>query len=84
MDGSQDFFLYWSDYAHGFGTPDRELWLGNDKLHSLTTQRNYQLRVDVVDKHGAPYYAKYSSFRVSGASEKYELSVGGYSGNAGE
>ncbi|KAJ8033903.1 Fibrinogen-like protein A [Holothuria leucospilota] len=83
MDGSQDFFLYWSDYENGFGTPDRELWLGNDKLHSLTTQRNYQLRVDVVNRNGAPYYAKYSSFRVSGASEKYVLNVGGYSGNAG-
>ncbi|KAJ8033948.1 Fibrinogen-like protein A [Holothuria leucospilota] len=83
MDGSQDFFLYWSDYKHGFGTPDRELWLGNDKLHSLTTQRNYQLRVDLVNRNGVPYYAKYSSFRVSDANVKYRLSIRGYSGNAG-
>ncbi|KAJ8033947.1 Fibrinogen-like protein A [Holothuria leucospilota] len=83
MDGSQDFFLYWSDYRDGFGSPDRELWLGNDKLHSLTMQRNYQLRIDFVNRNGAPYYAKYSSFSVGNANDKYRLSVGGYSGDAG-
>ncbi|KAJ8033902.1 Fibrinogen C domain-containing protein 1-A [Holothuria leucospilota] len=83
MAGSQNFFLYWSDYRDGFGLPNRELWLGNDKLHSLTTQRNYQLRIDFVNRYGAPYYAKYSSFRVSNANDKYRLSVEGYSGNAG-
>ncbi|KAJ8033979.1 Fibrinogen-like protein A [Holothuria leucospilota] len=27
VDGSQDFYLYWSDYKEGFGTPNHELWL---------------------------------------------------------
>ncbi|KAJ8033986.1 Fibrinogen-like protein A [Holothuria leucospilota] len=83
VDGSQDFFLYWSDYKNGFGTPSRELWLGNDKLHSLTSQGNYQLRIDFVNRDGAPYYAKHSSFRISNENDKYRLSVGSYSGNAG-
>ncbi|KAJ8034016.1 Ryncolin-2 [Holothuria leucospilota] len=84
IDGSQDFFLYWSDYKLGFGTPDHELWLGNDKLHSLTSQGNNQLRIDFVNKLGNPYYATYSSFSISDESDNYRLSVGGYSGNSGD
>ncbi|KAJ8033993.1 Fibrinogen-like protein A [Holothuria leucospilota] len=84
VDGSQDFFLYWSDYKVGFGTPDHELWLGNDKLHSLTSQGNNQLRIDFVNKLGNPYYATYSSFSISDESDKYRLSVGGYSGTSGD
>ncbi|KAJ8033369.1 Ryncolin-1 [Holothuria leucospilota] len=85
MDGSQDFFLNWADYKAGFGTPDREVWLGNDKLHSLTTQKSYEFRVDVIDSLGDPYYAKYSTFSVSDESNNYRLSVGMYlEGTAGD
>ncbi|KAJ8033368.1 Fibrinogen-like protein A [Holothuria leucospilota] len=85
VDGSQDFALYWSDYKDGFGTPHHELWLGNDKLHSLTTQKNYELRVDLVNSLGNPYYAKYNSFRVNDENDNYRLSLGSYSeGDAGD
>ncbi|KAJ8033880.1 Fibrinogen-like protein A [Holothuria leucospilota] len=84
VDGSQDFFLYWSDYKDGFGTADNELWLGNDKLHSLTSQGNYELRIDLLDSLGSPYYAKYSSFSISDVSDNYRLSLGTYSGTAGD
>ncbi|KAJ8033994.1 Ficolin-1 [Holothuria leucospilota] len=84
VNGSQDFFLYWSDYKVGFGTPDHELWLGNDRLHSLTSQGNNQLRIDFVNKFGDPYYATYSSFSISDESDNYRLSVGGYSGTSGD
>lgn len=83
IDGTQDFHLYWADYKEGFGRPDHELWLGNDQLNNLTTQRNYELRVDVVNSLGDPYYAKYSSFIISDESTNYQLSLGSYSGNAG-
>ncbi|KAJ8033426.1 Fibrinogen-like protein A [Holothuria leucospilota] len=84
IDGSQDFFLYWSDYKDGFGRLDHESWLGNDKLHGLTSQKSYQLRVDVVNRLGDPYYAKYSSFSIGDENARYRLSVSGYSGNAGD
>ncbi|KAJ8033900.1 Fibrinogen-like protein 1 [Holothuria leucospilota] len=83
IDGSQDFNLYWSDYKNGFGSIDLESWLGNDKLHSLTAQKGYQLRIDLVDSLGIPYFAKYNSFRINSESDKYRLSVSSYSGNAG-
>ncbi|KAJ8034004.1 Fibrinogen-like protein A [Holothuria leucospilota] len=84
VDGDVDFFLYWSDYRNGFGTPEHELWLGNDKLHSLTQQKNYELRVDLVNSLGDPYYAKYSSFSISDESDNYRLSLGSYTGDAGD
>ncbi|KAJ8034014.1 Ficolin-1 [Holothuria leucospilota] len=85
VNGSQPFFLLWSDYKTGFGTPMHELWLGNDKLHSLTTQKDYELRVDIVNSMGNPYYAKYISFSVSDESDNYRLSLGNYSeGDAGD
>ncbi|XP_071837787.1 angiopoietin-1-like isoform X1 [Apostichopus japonicus] len=62
IDGSQDFFLYWDDYKQGFGNLTNNFWLGNDKIHSFTNQRRYQLRVDLVNSNGVPYFAKYDFF----------------------
>ncbi|KAJ8033977.1 Fibrinogen-like protein A [Holothuria leucospilota] len=84
VDGTLDFHLFWSDYRDGFGTPDHELWLGNDKLNNLTTQRSYELRIDFVNSLGNPYYVKYDSFSISDESDKYRLSRGTYSGDAGD
>lgn len=83
IDGSQDFHRSWSDYKAGFGNPDHELWLGNDKLSNLTFQRDYELRIDFVNSLGDTYYARYDNFSVSDESDKYRMSRGTYSGNAG-
>ncbi|XP_071840829.1 fibrinogen-like protein A isoform X1 [Apostichopus japonicus] len=83
VDGSVDFYLNWTNYKNGFGKLDHEFWLGNDKLYYLTNQGNYQLRIDMVNKDGAPYYAKYGLFRINDESKKYKLSeLGNYSGTA--
>jgi ficolin len=34
--------------------------------------------------NGTSYFAEYSKFRIFGEAEKYQLEVGGYSGNAGD
>lgn len=84
VNGSVDFNLDWSNYKEGFGNPSHEVWLGNDKLHRLSTQRNYELRIDLVDRSGVPYYAKYNLFSISNEANNYRLTVGTYSeGNAG-
>ncbi|XP_071837330.1 uncharacterized protein [Apostichopus japonicus] len=78
VDSSVDFFLYWDDYKDGFGDIDRNFWLGNDKLAALTSQTQYELRIDFVSKSGEHYYAKYSSFSVGNEGTNYLLSVSGY------
>ncbi|KAJ8033741.1 Ficolin-2 [Holothuria leucospilota] len=85
VDGSVDFDLYWEDFKDGFGSPDNELWLGNEKLFTLTNQRRYQLRNDFVNRYGAPYYAKYDFFRIQNEASNYRLKVETYSdGDAGD
>ncbi|XP_071830429.1 fibrinogen-like protein A [Apostichopus japonicus] len=83
VNGSVDFYRNWTSYKEGFGELDHEFWLGNDKLYDLTNQGDYQLRIDMVNKHGAPYYAKFDFFRINDESDNYTLSgLGNYSGTA--
>ncbi|PIK59896.1 hypothetical protein BSL78_03192 [Apostichopus japonicus] len=79
VDASQDFYLYWDDYKSGFGNRSRNFWLGNEKIYSLTNQRQYELRIDIVDYDGDPYYAKYEFFRISDENDNFRLDVGNYS-----
>lgn len=57
---------------------------GNEDIHLLTSKTKNELRVDLQRFSGEKPYAKYSKFSVGSESEKYKLTVGGYSGNAGE
>ncbi|KAI8494090.1 Fibrinogen C domain-containing protein 1 [Branchiostoma belcheri] len=85
QDGTVDFYRRWADYKTGFPSNlNGEFWLGNDKLHRLTEQKAYGLRVDLEDTTGNTRYATYSSFSISDESDQYRLTVGGYSGNAGD
>lgn len=54
---------------------------GLDNIHNLTKMTKMILRVDLRDE-GEHVFAKYSRFEV--AKRHYKLSVGGYSGTAGE
>ncbi|XP_071811807.1 fibrinogen-like protein A [Apostichopus japonicus] len=83
VDGSVNFYRNWTSYKEGFGDPCHEFWLGNDKLSHLTNQGDYEIRIDMVNKDGFPYYAKYDLFRVNDESDNYKLSkLGAYNGTA--
>ncbi|XP_052070963.1 ficolin-1-like [Mytilus californianus] len=84
VDGSENFNRNWHTYERGFGNLKREFWIGNSVLHSLTTNGNCEVRVDLTNFKGEKRFAKYSSFTVGNSASKYKLSVGGYSGNAGD
>ncbi|XP_059191151.1 fibrinogen-like protein 1 [Centropristis striata] len=86
-DGKESFDRAWVEYKHGFGdiySPDGEFWLGNDNLHDLTSQGNYDLRIDMEDFEGNQRYAEYKNFKVDDAEDQYQLHVGEYTGNAGD
>ena len=80
---SVDFYLDWSDYKYGFGSVASEHWLGNDKIHRLSTQKAYQLRVDLEDFDENTTYALYDQFNLGTETTKYTLLAGSYSGDAG-
>ncbi|XP_023200876.1 tenascin-like isoform X1 [Xiphophorus maculatus] len=80
-DGSVEFYNGWKDYVSGFGNLSGEFWLGLEKIHNLTKMMKMNLRVDLRDG-SEQVFAKYSTFEVS--TRNYKLSVGGYSGTAGD
>ncbi|XP_023386811.1 tenascin [Pteropus vampyrus] len=80
--GHEDFYRNWKAYAAGFGDRREEFWLGLDNLNKITSQGQYELRVDLRD-HGKTAYAVYDRFSVGDAKTRYKLKVEGYSGTAG-
>ena len=84
-DGSENFYRGWAEYERGFGDVKGEHWLGLKKINCLTGAKPVaQLRVDLADFEGRHKYAHYSHFSVGNPSTNYKLSVGGYSGTAGD
>ena len=83
QDGSVDFYRNWTDYEDGFGNLTGEFWLGLSKIHRLT-QKGPNNRVDLGDFDGNTAYAQYSTFSVGDSTTEYTLTVGGYSGTAGD
>ncbi|KAJ4938571.1 hypothetical protein JOQ06_003184 [Pogonophryne albipinna] len=85
QDGSVSFNRTWAEYRLGFGELDKgEFWLGNNMIHMLTRARNMVLRVELEDFGGVREYAQYESFSVASERGRYRLTVGDYSGTAGD
>ena len=83
QDGSVNFFRLFAEYQEGFGNLEGEFWLGNDKLHRLTSQTNYELRVDLEDFEGGSAYQVYRTFNIGDVDSNYRLSVSSSTGTAG-
>ncbi|XP_037091189.1 techylectin-5B-like [Pollicipes pollicipes] len=80
----EDFFRDWNDYQRGFGNRSAEFWLGNELIHQLTRDRRVTLRLDMSDLDGERRYAEYAGFAVAPGSDQYRLTVGAYTGTAGD
>nr|XP_019934055.1 PREDICTED: mucin-5AC-like isoform X1 [Paralichthys olivaceus] len=84
-DGSVSFNRTWAEYRSGFGElHGGEFWLGNNMIHLLTRDRDMVLRVELEDFDGVTEHAEYAQFRVASERLRYRLTVGGYSGTAGD
>ena len=57
---------------------------GNDHLHDLTSKARNTLRIDMEDFENNTRYAVYSNFAVASEGDKYKLSLGTFSGTAGD
>ncbi|EDO45446.1 predicted protein, partial [Nematostella vectensis] len=84
QDGSVDFYQNWTEYKNGFGDLQGEHWLGLDRIHRMNNAVTNELRVDMVADAGETAHAQYGHFSVAAEYDKYRLSVGGYSGSAGD
>ncbi|SPP75607.1 protein scabrous [Drosophila guanche] len=84
FDGSADFNRTWADYAHGFGKPGGEFWIGNEQLHHLTLDNCSRLRVQMQDIYDNVWVAEYARFYISSRADGFRLQIGEYSGNASD
>ncbi|XP_062570709.1 fibrinogen-like protein A [Saccostrea cucullata] len=84
QDGDVNFYRTWIAYKHGFGNASKNYWIGNDVIHTLTRDKNQELRVDVQSYDGEQAYAVYTTFYIGDENNKYTLTVSGYSGTAGD
>ncbi|OWF42099.1 Microfibril-associated glycoprotein 4 [Mizuhopecten yessoensis] len=83
IDGATDFLRGWDEYKNGFGDANHEFWLGNEKIHTLTSEDDNEMRVDMEDFETNTAYAKYQRFAIGNAEDDYRLDISGYSGNEG-
>ncbi|VDI57462.1 Hypothetical predicted protein [Mytilus galloprovincialis] len=83
-DDSVNFQRNWTECENGFGNVNGEYWLGNKHVHRLTSSGTYELRINLTDKKNNKKYATYTTFVVGDAASQYKLTIGGYSGDAGD
>ena len=73
-----------SEYKKGF-SKNCEGWLGLDKLHTVTKENNYVLKISFTSYHQSgndlkekDYEVFYNTFKVGSERQNYRLEVGGY------
>ncbi|PIK51926.1 tenascin [Apostichopus japonicus] len=81
--GSVSFYETWNNYRDGFGDLNSSFWLGNEKLHVISAQRDHQLRIDIWfnNTNDDSSYLHYNLFRVSSEATQYEITLGSYTGS---
>ncbi|XP_062616882.1 ryncolin-4-like [Saccostrea cucullata] len=77
MDGSVTFDRNWTEYKNGFGSPETEIWIGNDIIHQLTKENTSSLHVSITLQNGTTFYEVYDRFSVSKETGKYQLFLAG-------
>ena len=70
----------WTDYEKGFGDLNTEFWYGLQEINCLTQRGQWEMRVDYQFNNKSWSYLHYNQFSVGSASEKYLLTVGGFTG----
>nr|XP_045621863.1 trichohyalin-like [Procambarus clarkii] len=74
----ENFARNWEDYKTGFGRASSEYWLGNEVIHSLTTEKPQSLRLDVKNYQGDQRWAQWETFSVASEHDQFGLEVTGY------
>ncbi|UJR14816.1 hypothetical protein I4U23_001803 [Adineta vaga] len=81
MNGTVDFYREWKEYKDGFGDLQTEFWLGNEKIHQLTKQEKYVLRIDLKPWDASILIAEYGRFMLDNENENYKLYISDYHAN---
>ncbi|XP_063915254.1 fibrinogen-like protein 1 [Zophobas morio] len=79
FNGSQNFYLNWTDYRNGFGELDREFWLGLEHLYEFTGDVPKELLFVFIYENKTDY-SHFKKFSIGSEGESYAVrSVENYS-----
>ncbi|KAM7440460.1 hypothetical protein ABFA07_010398 [Porites harrisoni] len=84
QDASVSFHRTWDDYKRGFGDLKGNFWLGNDKIHRITSANRMILHIDLQDWNGVKVFARYENFKIGDEKSMYTLTASGYNGTSGD
>ena len=70
----------WKEYEEGFGDLNSDFWYGLKQLRCLVERGQWEMRVDYQITNKAWYHYHYNQFSVGSASDKYPLTIGGFTG----
>ena len=68
----------WVEYEDGFGNLHGEFWIGLRSMHCLTSQGNWELRIDYQLRNGTKSYLHYNKFAIGSAEDRYPLTISGF------
>lgn len=74
----------WDQYKEGFGDLFGSFYLGNDHIHALTDQGDYELAIEMTDWNDDVAMARYDHFQLGSEADNYAIHYSGYHGNAGD
>ncbi|XP_071396422.1 angiopoietin-related protein 4 [Centroberyx affinis] len=74
QDGSVDFDQLWQAYQKGFGSLNGEFWLGLEKMHSMSKDGGYLLKMQFTDWNNDIASIRLP-FRLGGEETKYSLHI---------
>ena len=57
--------------SQGFGNPSGEYWLGTEFIFAITSQRQYMLRIELMDWEGNRAYSQYDRFHIGNEKQNY-------------
>ncbi|XP_061190521.1 fibroleukin-like [Saccostrea echinata] len=77
MNGSLSFEKNWDEYKNDFGSPEQDVWIGNDVIHHLTKDGDSSLYISITLVNDNRLYELYDKFSISSEADKYQLFLAG-------
>ena len=81
IDSSTSFNLGWSYYRDGFGTFDKNFWLGLERVYQMTRGGSCRLRFEMFNDLNQWVSVEYSSFNLDNEAASYTIHLSGYAGD---
>ena len=75
----------WDKYKEGFGDRKGSFWLGLENIYNIVgVGTPYRVKFYITDSVKGTKTATYETFSITDESDKYRLTILGYSGDAGD